>query len=125
MNKETLMYAAKKAAEHSYHPYSGFSVGAALLGKSGKVYPGTNIENASFGATCCAERVALFGAIAAGEREFSAIAVTAMPCGICRQALSEFAPGLTVYVEENGAIREFTLGELFPHSFTLDKETKK
>lgn len=116
------MRLAKNAAKHSYHPYSGFSVGAALLTKEGTVYTGANIENASFGATCCAERVALFGAVSAGERAFSAIAVTAMPCGICRQALAEFAPHLTVYVDGENGIEEYTLSELLPHSFTLDKE---
>ena len=119
MNKETLMQKAIEAQEKSYHPYSGFSVGAALLSASGKVYLGTNIENASFGVTCCAERVALFSAVSAGEREFSAIAVTAMPCGVCRQALSEFAPDLTLYIKEQDEIREYTLKELLPGAFTL------
>ena len=122
MNKEELKKAAHEAAAHSYHPYSGFAVGAALFGESGKIYSGTNVENASFGASLCAERAALGRAVSDGEREFSAIYVTAMPCGICRQALSEFAPHLTVYVEKGDEINEYDLGELLPHSFTLDKE---
>lgn len=125
MNKEELMSLATEAAKHSYHPYSGFSVGAALLTVSGKVFTGANIENSSYGATCCAERVALFSAVFAGEREFSAIAVTAMPCGICRQTLSEFAPNLAVYVADEGKINEYTLEELLPYSFTLEKRNEE
>ena len=124
MNKEELMRLAKDAAENAYHPYSGFSVGAALLTARGSVFTGANVENASFGATCCAERVALFSAVAAGEREFSVLAVTAMPCGICRQALSEFAPDLTVCVDGKDGMEEYTLSKLLPHSFTFDKEKK-
>ncbi len=98
-----LLARAREARERAYAPYSGFAVGAALLGKSGAVYLGANIENSSFTPTVCAERVALFSAIMAGEREFSGLAVVGgpqgkeevvcSPCGVCRQALSEFCEG--------------------------------
>ena len=92
---------AFEARENSYSPYSNFMVGAALLGKSGKVYLGCNVENAAYGETMCAERTALFKAVSQGEREFLAIAIVGgkngetsfsycYPCGACRQALSEF-----------------------------------
>ena len=131
MSDKDLMDLAIQAKENSYSPYSLFSVGAALLAKSGKVYVGCNVENSSFGVTNCAERTALFSAIAAGEREFMAIAVcgnkaglereTCFPCGVCRQALCEFCPpDMPVYLESsNGDIISFTLGELLPHAFNL------
>ena len=96
-----LVNRAIEAREHAYVPYSHFAVGAALLTKDGKVYPGCNIENSSFGATNCAERTAFFSAVCAGEREFEAIAIVGgpegkpvhelcAPCGICRQVMREF-----------------------------------
>ena len=88
--KNKLIEKAYIAAESAYAPYSNFKVGAALLSTGGKIYTGANIENSSYGATVCAERVALFSAVHEGEREFSALAVTAVPCGICLQTLSEF-----------------------------------
>jgi cytidine deaminase len=97
-----LMAQAEKARRASYAPYSKFAVGAALLTKSGRVVLGCNVENSSFGLACCAERTALFKAVSEGEREFSAIAVTAgpgqgaAPCGACRQVLHEFAPDMWV-----------------------------
>ena len=103
-----LMEIAVKAREMSYSPYSNFRVGAALLGKSGKVYTGCNVENAGYTPTNCAERTALFKAISEGEHEFSAIAIVGglgenisefcAPCGVCRQALSEFCVTLSYIV---------------------------
>lgn len=111
----------------SYSPYSGFRVGAALLGKSGKVYLGTNVENASFGLSNCAERTAIFRAVTDGETTFEAIAVCAdgnrptPPCGACRQVLVEFGPDLKVLMAGEagsaGPVGEYTMGELLPEAF--------
>ncbi len=133
MDKKDLFLLAREAMQNSYAPYSNYNVGAVLLCKNGGIYKGCNVENASFSATNCAERTALFSAISNGEKEFSAICVVggkygkiteyAMPCGICRQALSEFCGAdLKVYVgiSEND-IREYTLGELLPFSFDKSK----
>lgn len=129
MTKEALCEKAKQAMQNSYSPYSGCTVGAALLAKSGKVYLGANIENASFSPTICAERSALAAAISAGEREFCAIAVTGgkngeingafFPCGVCRQVLREFCDdSFPVYVLTANEIISLTLGDLLPHSFS-------
>ena len=97
MDRKELLKRAQEAKEGAYAPYSRFRVGAVLLGKSGRVYTGANVENASYSVTCCAERVALFKAVSEGEREFDAIAVTSdsdsltWPCGVCRQALAGWA----------------------------------
>jgi cytidine deaminase len=132
----SLVKAACEARLASYSPYSNFRVGAALLGQSGKVYVGTNVENASIGLSICAERSAVCRAVADGETGFSAIAICAdgteptPPCGACRQFLLEFGGDLTVLIAgENGAdaeVREFTLGELIPHAFVtfVDGEGK-
>ena len=123
MTGRQLIKAAKQAQAFSYSPYSGFKVGAALLCKSGKVYTGCNIENASFSATVCAERTALFKAVSEGEREFSAIAIVGntdlcFPCGVCRQAMSEFCgKNFKIYLEENGKPVTYALGELLPGRF--------
>ncbi|MBP5237491.1 MAG: cytidine deaminase, partial [Clostridia bacterium] len=104
-----------------------FKVGAALLCKSGKVYTGCNIENASFSATVCAERTALFKAVSEGEREFSAVAIVGstdlcFPCGVCRQAMSEFCgKNFKIYLEENGKPVTYALGELLPGRFDFKK----
>ena len=126
MTDKELLALAHKARERSYCPYSNFSVGAALLGKSGKVYLGVNVENASFGATNCAERTAIFSAIAAGERDFSAIAIVGntpvcLPCGVCRQVMAEFcdADFKILLEDKEKKVKAFTLGELLPHSFEL------
>ncbi len=111
---KTLLEAAERAAENAYAPYSNFRVGAAILTEDGKIFTGCNIEHASYGVTCCAERVALFSAVAAGARKFSAIAVTHTPCGICRQALSEF--GDMDVITPAGTNR---LSRLLPEAFTL------
>ncbi|MGD1979531.1 MAG: cytidine deaminase, partial [Akkermansiaceae bacterium] len=109
MTDQELINAAMSARERSYSPYSKFPVGAALLTKRGKLFCGTNVENASYGLTICAERVAIGTAVAAGEQEFSAIAVVVKgggsPCGACRQVLYEFAPDLRVLMaDENGRL---------------------
>jgi phosphopentomutase len=124
-----LMKAAAAARGGSYSPYSRFSVGAALLGRSGRVYTGCNIENAAFTPSVCAERVALFKAVSEGERDFDAIAVcggggvrpAAMcpPCGVCRQALAEFCgPDFRVILGRPGKPVAYRLGELLPEAFT-------
>lgn len=106
MKPRELMAEAEKARKSSYSPYSRFAVGAALLTGSGRVVRGCNVENASFGLSCCAERTAVFKAVSEGERDFVAIAVTAgpgrgsAPCGACRQVLDEFAPGIWVHFRD-------------------------
>src|ERR1700681_4627160 len=98
INKSQLIHAAARARLGSVSPYSKFKVGAALLTKSGRIIGGANVESASYGLTCCAERVALFKALTGGEKDFLAVAVVArcdegpMPCGACRQLLREYAP---------------------------------
>jgi cytidine deaminase len=123
-----LVAAAARARAGSLSPYSKFKVGAALLTKGGKIIGGANVESASYGLTCCAERVALFKALTEGEREFAAIAVVArweggpMPCGACRQLLAEYAPGARVFVADAKAltkIRRFTVRGLLPRAFRL------
>lgn len=120
-----LAQAAIAAKENAYAPYSRFAVGAALLTEAGQLYTGCNIENASYPAGLCAERVALGGAVAAGERRFVALAVAGSgeefctPCGICRQMFAEFCqPNLIVLaISGSGRYRRFTLGELLPEAF--------
>ncbi len=117
-----LMEKAREAKQFAYAPYSGFRVGAAVLTKSGTVYTGCNVESASFGATNCAERVALQKAISEGEREFLALAVAGdaemtTPCGICRQVISELAPNARILVSEGEQLRVFTAESLLPHAF--------
>jgi cytidine deaminase len=124
-----LIKSALKAREFSYAPISGFRVGAALLSKSGRVYTGCNIENASFTPTNCAERTAFFKAVSEGEREFEAIAVAGgygeepvdycPPCGVCRQVMLEFcASDFTVILAKSEQdYKTYTLEELIPHSF--------
>ncbi len=119
-----LISAARTARENAYAPYSGYKVGAAVLTARGKIYTGANFENAAFGAGTCAERVALGAALAAGEREFVAVAcvgadVSITPCGICRQALAEFGDMDVICAGENGEIRKYRLSELLPHSFSM------
>ncbi|WP_208649962.1 cytidine deaminase [Ureibacillus thermophilus] len=122
---EILFEEAKKARENAYAPYSKFSVGAALITKSGKIYRGCNIENASFGLTNCAERTAIFKAVSEGERDFQALLVVAdtkdpvSPCGACRQVLAEFCPPtMPVYLANvNGNIEQTTVEQLLPSSF--------
>ena len=127
--KRALIAEAAGAARRAYAPYSGFSVGAALLLRDGRVFTGCNIENASYSVTVCAERVALFSAVAHGARDFAAIAVVGSsdgdftrpcpPCGVCRQALAEFCDpdSFTVILADGDEVRELALCELLPHSF--------
>ena len=132
MNDRKLLEAAHKARKNAYAPYSKISVGAALLTNDGKIYTGANIENSSYGATVCAERSALFSAVSAGEREFSAIAIVGgrcgeeptdsfYPCGICRQCLREFSGGgLKIMTEKCGEPESVSLSELLPMAFSKE-----
>lgn len=121
--KQSLVDAALVARAAAYTPYSHYPVGAAILTRSGNIYGGANIENASYPATVCAERVAVFKAVSEGEKEFVALAVVsrngATPCGICRQVLSEFAKDLPILIaNEDGAIRsETNIKLLLPEAF--------
>ena len=128
INKDKLIKAAAKARMGSVSPYSKFKVGAALLTSKGKIIGGANVESASYGLTCCAERIALFKALTGGEKDFIAVAVVAgceggpRPCGACRQLLREYAPDAKVFVADSGdlkIIREFTVKELLPSAFVL------
>jgi cytidine deaminase len=125
-----LLSTAKHAAETAYAPYSQFRVGAALLGQSGTVYSGVNIENQSYGLTVCAERSAIFQAVSQGEKTFQAIAVWGLdtptgyitPCGACRQVLAEFfTPETPIFTagKDGTTFAQLTLSELLPHAFTL------
>ena len=132
--KKELIKTAFSAQKEAYAPYSGFQVGAALLTKDGKIYEGCNIENASYGASNCAERTAFFRAVYEGERDFRAIAIVGKPekseefeycapCGICRQVMAEFCvPGEFQIILPRSAeeYQEYTLEELLPLSFTGD-----
>lgn len=127
MDDRALIAEAAAARANAYAPYSHFPVGAALLARSGAVYRGANVENASFGLTICAERAALFAAVAAGEREFDAIAIVAdtsgpvRPCGACRQALAEFGVRLRVVMSNaSGASETQTLDALLPATFRFE-----
>ncbi len=129
MTDSELVDQAQQARERAYAPYSSFPVGAALLGRSGRVYTGCNVENAAYPLVTCAERTAVTKAISEGEREFEAIAVVtatgATPCGACRQILREFSGpegDLRVIVADtDGHIRTFTIAELLPEGFTPDQ----
>lgn len=131
MDKIELCKRAIAASEAAYSPYSGCKVGAALLTEAGKVFLGCNIENASFSATVCAERTAIFSAVAAGERKFKAIAVAGkvdekiseafLPCGVCRQVMAEFCEeSLPIFVATSeDSFKEYTLSDLLPQAFSL------
>jgi cytidine deaminase len=119
-----LETAARAVAKSSYSPYSKFRVGAAVLADSGKIYAGTNIENASYGLCMCAERTAIFAAASAGDRALKAVVVytptgtPTMPCGACRQVINEFGPdALVVAVCDSDERMESTLSELLQHAF--------
>ena len=127
-----LINLASKARENAYCPYSKYAVGAALLGKNGEVYLGCNVENASFGATICAERNAIFQAVCKGNRKFEAIAIIggptegdisdyAFPCGMCRQVMDEFCdPDFHVIVAKSvNDYKVFRLRELLPYGFSV------
>lgn len=127
MQDSKLIKAALAARKRAYAPYSRFRVGAALLTSDGKIFTGCNVENASYGLTVCAERVAVANAVCAGKKKFRAIAIAAdgkgklvTPCGACRQVLAEFAPDLRVLLIDAAhprRVEEFTLSELLPRQF--------
>ncbi len=124
---EELYKVASEIRKNAYAPYSSFQVGAALLAESGRIYTGVNVENASYGATICAERNAISKAITEGERSFEAIAISAsknpaFPCGICRQVLAEFAPDIEIVVRNGKELEAYSLGELLPYSFKLEEK---
>lgn len=132
MKDELLIEEALLARENAHCPYSGYAVGAALLSTTGQIYHGCNIENASYSATNCAERTALFKAISEGIRDFEAIAIVgglkgqkpmeyAYPCGVCRQVLAEFCgPDMKILVAKSVSdYKSYTLKELLPEMFTL------
>lgn len=128
MTDKELMALAVEARKNSYSPYSNFRVGAALLGKSGKVYLGCNIENAAYTPTNCAERTAVFKAVSEGEKEFTAIAIVGgrgetiadfcAPCGVCRQVLAEFCDeDFRLVLGNPDQIKTYTFAEILPLSF--------
>ena len=124
---DEMVRLAMEAQQRAYAPYSGFHVGASILADNGRIYTGCNIENASFGATICAERTAIGKAISDGARQILAVAVTSdsedytLPCGICRQVMSEFcASDMPLYLsDKTGRFKEFSFHELFPNIFIL------
>jgi len=119
-----LLAAAVTARDRAYAPYSQFYVGAALATPDGRVFTGANVENASYGLSMCAERVAIYHALSAGVRRFDAVAVTGpdgvltMPCGACRQVLHEFGPAMQVIFAEDGQLRVMPLSGLLPGAFS-------
>lgn len=125
---QKLISSAKGAAKNSYSPYSNYKVGAALLTKSGKIFTGTNIENASFPAGMCAERVAIFKSVSEGLKDFEALAIYAegknypYPCGICRQVIVEFCKDLQIIIaksEKDFVIK--SISDLLPSAFRFEK----
>lgn len=126
---ETAIEKAKLAREQAYVPYSGFKVGAAVITKSETIFVGCNIENSSYPLTCCAERVAIFNALAKGEKEFNSIVIIAdteqpvSPCGACRQVMSEFfSENTNIYLMNMcDNVKRFTIDELLPLSFHLNE----
>lgn len=126
---DELLAAARETRELAYAPYSRFLVGAALLTEDGEVFTGCNVENLSFGLTLCAERVALFSAVAAGKRKFTGLALITdtptpvTPCGSCRQVLYEFSPDLWIIAANlHGEQKMFRLQDLLPDAFSADLE---
>ena len=123
--RDRLISAAREAMQNAYSPYSGYKVGAAVLGRSGAVYSGCNVENASYGATICAERNAICHGVACGESEFTAVAVVSSgdmpyPCGICLQVMCELAPNAHVLLTDSRGNTELTsVKELIPKGFRL------
>lgn len=129
---QELVHAAQQARQAAYAPYSRFKVGAAARTGSGRIYLGCNVENASYGLSVCAERVAVFNAVAGGEREIVELAVAAdsdpptRPCGACRQVLFEFAPtAKMIMVGAAGSIAAADMGDLFPQPFRLVASSRK
>ena len=122
-----LIEAARRVREHAYAPYSSFRVGAAVLTEAGNVHAGCNVENASYGATICAERAALFRMVASGDARPVAVAVfvddaePAMPCGMCRQVISEFGRDVLVVTATANRVKHSTIAELLPDPFVLPR----
>jgi len=114
---------AKQYRERAYAPYSGFTVGAALVAENGDLFGGANVENASYGLAICAERAAMVSAVSAGQRSFRAIAIagptttTTVPCGACRQFMNEFNPDLVIAYSTPDGVEETTLDKLLPNAF--------
>lgn len=131
MDAKELMKMAIEARQNAYAPYSHFAVGAALLAESGRVYTGCNIENASYGLTCCAERNAIFAAVGDGERRFKMLAVAAdshepvAPCGACRQVIAEFGIPLVVMGNLKEATKTMSAEELLPYGFGQESMNNK
>lgn len=131
MEAKELIKIAMEYRERAYTPYSKFKVGAAVLSEDGKVYGGCNIENASYGGTNCAERTAIFKAVSEGNKKFKSIAIVGdlnnytLPCGICRQVISEFAGSdLEIYCAKNeNDYKKFTIEDLLPEAFTKEALT--
>jgi cytidine deaminase len=128
---QELLSSALRARDKAHAPYSKFAVGAAVLTENGEIFTGCNIENASYGATVCAERVAIFKAISAGHKSIKAIAVIAdlpepiSPCGICRQVISEFGlDAIVVMANTKGKTNTSSMTELFPHAFKFSNGDK-
>ncbi|WP_448535636.1 cytidine deaminase [Pseudothermotoga sp.] len=127
MNETKLIEKAIDAMSKAYAPYSNFKVGAALLTKSGRIFTGCNVENASFGLSICAERVAIFSAVAAGEVQFEKLVVVAdtdspvSPCGACRQVMSEFGDFDVLLVNTKGEVVRTRVSELLPRAFELEE----
>lgn len=129
MDYENLVKLANEIKKNAYAPYSNFHVGAALIGNSGNMYTGVNVENTSYGATICAERTAICKAISEGEKSIKAIAIASdseeytFPCGICRQVISEFADEDLVILCSNNKneYKAYKLNDFMPNAFILDK----
>ena len=128
--RDQLIAMARDASQQAYAPYSKFQVGAALLAKSGSLYAGTNVENASYGLTNCAERTAVFRAVTEGDRDFEAMAIASpggvAPCGACRQVMYEFAPNLMLFLidaNQSDRVTEVSLAALLPDPFTSSDKT--
>ncbi len=129
MTDDQLIRKARNAIGNAYAPYSGFSVGVALLASDGSVFTGVNVENASVGLSVCAERNAIAKAVSEGVRDFEKMAIVTnsheptMPCGVCRQVIWEFSHDLPILIESSDGSRiATTIAELFPHPFTTYRQ---
>ena len=129
-DERTLVEAARAAAQRAYCRYSNYAVGAAIVSETGRIFCGCNVENASYGATMCAERSAIFGLVSAGERHIAKVCVyapgepMAMPCGMCRQVIAEFCLDAAVLVAGPRGVLRRRFAELLPEAFRLAVEEK-
>ncbi len=127
LNNEELIRIAKESMNKAYAPYSEFRVGAVVVTKNGKIFTGCNIENSSYGLTICAERVAIFSAIAAGETQIEKLVVVAdtiepvSPCGACRQVMSEFGDFEVILANLQGKVTTTKVSDLLPHAFRMKR----